>query len=245
MRKVYLVPNLFTLANLFSGTSAILLAIKGDYIHSSLLILAGGFFDFLDGLSARMLNAQSSFGLQLDSLSDITTFGLAPAILGYTAVLKGMARVEIVIPFLFVATAALRLARFNVQTKEIKGNHFIGLPTPAAAGAVISLVLFSLKYELPQLLRSILPLMMILLSYLMVSRIPYLAFKQINLKERKPFIYLVTFLLGLSIFLLYFHLALFLSSLCYVSFGLLRGMRMLARRFRIKFHRQEAKKRRL
>jgi len=238
LRKVYLVPNLFTLANLFSGTSAIFFAIKGDYIHSSLLILAGGFFDFLDGLSARMLKAQSNFGLQLDSLSDITTFGLAPAILGYTAVLKGMPRVEIVIPFLFVATAALRLARFNVQEREIKGNHFIGLPTPAAAGAVISLILFSLKYELPQLL-SILPLMMILLSYLMVSRIPYLAFKQINLKERKPFIYLVTFLLGLSIFLLYFHLALFLSSLCYVSFGLLRGMRMLARRFRIKFHRKE------
>lgn len=244
MRKVYLVPNLFTLANLFSGTSAILLAIKGNYRLCCLLILAGAFFDFLDGLSARMLKAQSNFGLQLDSLSDVTTFGLAPAILSYTAVLKGMPRVEIVIPFLFVATAALRLARFNVQERESKGNHFIGLPTPAAAGTVVSLFLFSLKYELAQIL-NIVPLMMILLSYLMVSRIPYPAFKQINLKERRPFIYLVTLLLSLSIFLLYFHLAIFLSFLSYACFGLLRGMRMLARRFGIKFHRQEAKKRRL
>lgn len=200
MRKVYVLPNLFTSASLFCGVFAILnvfnVAESGEvepyrYELSCWLILISAVLDFFDGWVARMTRTESAFGVQFDSLSDLVAFGVAPAVLIYTRLIEMENRhAAEVIAALFVVCGALRLARYNVQKSRIEKTSFTGLPIPAAAGAVVSSFLFfqwldpewSAKFVL-----NVLPPMMVILSYLMVSTISYPSLKQLRLERRRQF----------------------------------------------------------
>lgn len=203
MRKVYILPNLFTTASLFCGVLAIInvfnVANAADadelnpakYDISCWLILASAVLDLLDGWVARMTRSESAFGVQYDSLSDAVAFGVAPAMLIYTR-LSNMAdrRAAEVITTLFAICGVLRLARFNVQKSRTEKKSFTGLPIPAAAGMVVSSFLFFQRVD-PEwnkaFVLKVLPVLMVGLSYLMVSNINYPSFKQLELERKKRF----------------------------------------------------------
>jgi CDP-diacylglycerol--serine O-phosphatidyltransferase len=200
MRKVYLLPNLFTSASLFCGVFAILnvfnVAEAGEgetfrYETSCWLILVSAVLDFFDGWVARMTRSESSFGVQFDSLADLVAFGVAPAVLIYTRLVEMENRhAAEVIAALFVVCGALRLARYNVQKSRVEKTSFTGLPIPAAAGVVVSSFLFfqsiDPEWNAKFVLR-VIPIMMVVISYLMVSTINYPSLKQLKLESRRQF----------------------------------------------------------
>ncbi len=207
MRTAYVFPNLITTASLWCGGWSILNSIHVaatepingyGYVLSCWLILIAAVLDLLDGLVARVTRTESSFGAQLDSLADIIAFGVAPAILIYTR-MRSVAMGTLdsttdllpeVFTLLFISCGALRLARFNIQKTGAERTTFTGMPIPAAAGILVSTFLFIQKldpeWERANLHLAIFPLMFIL-SVLMVSRVAYPSFKQLNLNKRKPF----------------------------------------------------------
>ena len=139
-KGVYLLPNLFTTANLFAGFYSIMSAVSGNFNVAAAVIFVAMVLDGLDGRVARMTNTQSAFGAEYDSLSDMVAFGLAPALLAYQWALIEMGNVGLTISFIYVACAALRLARFNTQIDVVDKRWFIGLASPAAAGVVAGMV---------------------------------------------------------------------------------------------------------
>ena len=139
-RGVYLLPNLFTTANLFAGFYSIMCAINGNFTVAAATVFVAMVLDGLDGRVARMTNTQSAFGAEYDSLSDMVAFGLAPAIIAYQWALSELGNVGLMIAFIYVACAALRLARFNTQIGVADKRWFIGLASPAAAGVVAGVV---------------------------------------------------------------------------------------------------------
>ena len=191
-RGTYVLPNLCTTASLFSGFFAATEAIQGNFVIASLAILASLVLDGLDGKVARATNTVSQFGVEYDSLCDLVAFGVAPAVLIYMWGLQSLDRLGFAAGFLFVACGALRLARFNVQTEKVGTSHFVGLPIPAAASVISTLVLmwhelFGTQPPPPWLLVAII----FVLSFLMVSSIPYLSFKEMGVSKLKSFNWLV------------------------------------------------------
>lgn len=188
-KGVYLIPNLFTTGNLFSGFYAIISVLNADYIRASIAILVATVFDFLDGQSARMTKATSRFGIEYDSLADLVSFGIAPGLLIYTWALSAYGRIGWVAAFLFVAFGALRLARFNVQISTVESKHFVGLPIPAAASVIATLVL--LDHHILRVGQEVRPILILVttyvLAFLMVSHFRYRSFKDFRLRDRKPF----------------------------------------------------------
>jgi CDP-diacylglycerol--serine O-phosphatidyltransferase len=192
MKKgIYILPNLITMGNIFCGFYAIIAVLNGFYQHAAIAILTAGILDGLDGWVARLTQATSRFGIEFDSLADLVSFGLAPALLTYCWALKPAGRIGWSAAFLFVICGALRLARFNVQFSSSESKYFTGLPIPTAAGVIASLVLLynHFRFSLPE------PLFIMLLTYmlafLMVSTIKYRSIKEVHLKKRKPFSILV------------------------------------------------------
>lgn len=188
---IYVLPNLITTMNMFFGFLALVQAIKGEFIFSAYAIVAAAVFDTLDGRVARMTRSQSKFGAEYDSLCDLVSFGVAPGMMLYLWALQPFGRLGWLVSFLFTACGALRLARFNVQATVIEKAYFQGLPIPMAAGIVASSVLAfnDLGWE-PH--GSIILLgMTILLAFVMVSTFRYRSFKDLDLKRRVPFMYLV------------------------------------------------------
>lgn len=147
VNKNAIFPNFVTLLGLFSGFYSIIATLNGNYVMAAYATLIAFVFDGLDGKIARMLNASSEFGIQLDSLADLISFGVAPALLVYKWALEPYGRLGWMAAFLFVACAALRLARFNVQAKRISNKFFVGLPSPAAAGVVVTSVLLPATFS--------------------------------------------------------------------------------------------------
>jgi CDP-diacylglycerol--serine O-phosphatidyltransferase len=182
--------------------------------------LAAILLDGLDGRVARITRTSTDFGLEYDSLADLLSFGVAPALLLYTWLLKPYGRIGWLAVFLFVLCGALRLARFNVQVSESPPSHFTGLPIPAAAGLVASYVIFAL--EVPQM-ATIRPLVIALAVYVlagfMVSAIRYRSFKKMSLWRRKPFEVFLAAVMALYIFVLIPEVALFGAFLTYVLSG--------------------------
>lgn len=201
MKKgIFILPSLLTLANIFLGFYAIILAIKGQFVLASFLILAAGFFDAIDGKVARLTKTTTRFGLELDSLADVISFGVAPALLLYTWVLAPYGRLGWVSAFVFVSCGALRLARFNVQTGIIDPKRFNGLPIPAAAAMVSTTILFFSKVGLkPQDYSVVLLILNHVLSFFMVSSIRFHAFKDLTLVKQKPFSSTVAFVLLMAL----------------------------------------------
>lgn len=216
----YILPNLMTTASLFCGFYSLVAAIHQDFEKASLAVLASFFFDGLDGRVARATHTTSQFGVEYDSLSDLVAFGVAPAVLAFNWALNQAGRLGWLAAFLFVACGALRLARFN--TISLKGGlgYFKGLPIPAAAGFVATMVLFTKEVDL----EGKIPMGLVLgtlyvLSFLMVSGIRYQSFKDMELVKQKPFQSLVLCVLLLVVVLANPPVTLFLLCLAYVLSG--------------------------
>lgn len=190
-KGIYLLPNLFTTAALFAGFYSIVAAMKGYFDLASIAIFVAMILDALDGRVARMTNTQTAFGAQYDSLSDLVSFGVAPALLIYSWSLFGIGKVGWLAAFIFVAATALRLARFNVQPLDYDKRYFQGLPSPAGAGVIAGTVWLGYTYDLAGLLIAIpVCVLTVIIAAMMVSTIRYHSFKQIDLKGKVPFVVL-------------------------------------------------------
>ncbi|HEY7575907.1 MAG TPA: CDP-diacylglycerol--serine O-phosphatidyltransferase [Thermoanaerobaculia bacterium] len=185
-RGLFVLPTLFTVGNLFCGYLSIWASIRGTFETAAALVIGAAVLDALDGRIARLTNSMSAFGEQYDSLADLVSFGVAPAVLAYSWGLADFARVGWLASFLFVVCASMRLARFNIQTKVVDKRFFVGLPTPAAAATIVTLVLATPDRLVSRLWMGGLLVLTIVVSYLMISTIRYRSFKDLDLRRRRP-----------------------------------------------------------
>lgn len=224
-KGVYLLPNTLTLCGMFSGFFAILSAINGDFLNAAWAIVIANIFDGLDGWIARLTNTSTRFGIELDSLSDLVAFGVAPSIMMFKWVLAPFDRVGWAAAFLFVACGALRLARFNVQTGAPGSKAFKGMPIPAAATILASLVIFYYDFWTGVPDKNVFfPVITIVLSLLMVSTLRYHGLKEIDFRERKPFWALIIFVLVLFMLLIHPSTAIFIFAMVYLVWGLIENV---------------------
>lgn len=201
-RGAAILPSLFTTGNLFLGFWAIVRTFHGQYAEAAPLIFWAILLDVLDGRIARMTGTTSEFGAELDSLADVVSFGVAPALLGYSWGFATLPRVGWLVAFLFVVCGALRLARFNVQKSSVDGRYFVGLPIPAAAAPVAALVNASPAAVDDKLHAVVWLSLLIVLSFLMVSTFRYTSFKKVDLKSRRSYVNLV----GIALLLIVFNM---------------------------------------
>lgn len=225
MRKgIYILPNTLTLCGMFCGFYAILASLKGMYAYSAWAILIATIFDGLDGWVARLTNTTTRFGIELDSLSDLVAFGVAPAVLIYSWGLNSFGRLGWGAAFLFVICGALRLARYNVQMGSTESKSFTGMPIPAAATVVSATVLFYTEMWGPLMGRNVFILLFpVILSVLMVSTIRYHGLKEIDPKRRKPFSILVAVVGAIVLIFMYPHVVIFLFSVGYMMSGIIES----------------------
>ncbi|MDP6968863.1 MAG: CDP-diacylglycerol--serine O-phosphatidyltransferase [Gammaproteobacteria bacterium] len=195
-KGVYLLPNSFTTASLFAGFYAIVAAMNGDFSYAAIATFASMILDGLDGRVARMTNTQSDFGAEFDSLADVVAFGVAPALVAFTWGLQTLGKFGWIAAFIYVACAALRLARFNVQLEVVDSRYFVGLPSPAAAGVVAGMIWVSQEYGFDGVEYAIpAALLVALTGILMVSNFNYHSFKDLRVKGRVPFFALLVVVL--------------------------------------------------
>ena len=219
-RMIYPLPCLFTTASLLSGFYAIISSINGNFFNAAVAIIVAGVFDGLDGRVARLTKTTSIFGMEFDSLSDLVSFGVAPALLAYLWALEPFGRYGWLAAFLYVATTALRLARFNSLSLDKAPKDFVGLPCPAAAGMIATTVLFSRYLGATETVKHVsIVLLVYLLSYLMVSNIRYVSFKHPAAKRKKTFQVTVGMVLLLILVAAEPPVTLFLVGLVYVLSG--------------------------
>jgi CDP-diacylglycerol--serine O-phosphatidyltransferase len=225
-RGTYIVPNLFTTANLFSGFFGIVSAINGHFVLAALAILASCVFDILDGKVARLTRATSRFGVEYDSLADLVAFGVGPGLLMYLWALKPYGRLGWLAAFVLVACGALRLARFNVQTDtSVSKKYFVGLPIPGAAGMTATTVLFFETWKLAThttLAGISLLVATYMLGFLMVSTFPYNSFKDFEIVKAKPLPVLSVVIVLVTVVAVNPGLMLFVLGVIYVVSGPVR-----------------------
>jgi CDP-diacylglycerol---serine O-phosphatidyltransferase len=180
-RGVSLLPSMLTLGNMFCGYACVLYAMRGDLVTAAPLIGLAVVLDMLDGRIARMTGTTSAFGVEFDSLADVISFGLAPAVLAFAWGLSELGRIGWAAGFIYVSAVAMRLARFNIQTaSQVDKRYFVGMPSPPAAGVVAATV-FAWPYPLTgQLLTTSVLLLMFVPAALMVSTIRFRSFKTLN-----------------------------------------------------------------
>ncbi len=220
-RGIYIWPNLFTTANLFSGFFGIVSSINGDFELAAIAIFASCVFDILDGKIARLTGGTSRFGVEYDSLSDLVAFGVGPGLLMYLMALKPYGRVGWLAAFLFMACGALRLARFNVQVETTSKKYFTGLPIPGGAAMIAATVLFLSHWNISvhgSLISLVLMVMTFVLGFFMISTMPYNSFKDIEFIMARPsfvmfgVIVLVTIIAVTPPFMLFLFLAVYTAS---------------------------------
>jgi CDP-diacylglycerol--serine O-phosphatidyltransferase len=221
---VYILPNLFTTGNLFFGFWSMICSLQGDFVKASYMIVGAAIFDTLDGRVARLTNATSKFGVEYDSLSDLVSFGVAPALLLYLWALQPFERVGWLAAFVFMACGALRLARFNVQAASIEKKYFQGLPIPMAAGIVATSVSAFAHLGLQPQKNYFILAMTIGLGFVMVSNFRYRSFKEVDFKKRKPFLGLVVALCILVFIALNPEVNLFIAFAGYAILGAVFGI---------------------
>lgn len=214
-RGVSLLPSLFTLANLFCGYACIVFAMRGEYETAALFIGFAIVLDMLDGRIARLTGTTSDFGVQFDSLADVISFGVAPAILSFSWGLAPLGRMGWAVGFLFVSAAALRLARFNIQSASGGDKrYFVGMPSPAAAAVPASTV-YAYPEGLLDFQHALLALPLVVVpALLMVSTIRFRSFKTFDLRVRRP--YWVLFLMAAILVLVVLHTQAVLAGLAYL-----------------------------
>ena len=187
-RGIYLLPNAFTTAALFCGFYAVVMGMDGKFDNASVAIFIAMVLDSLDGRVARMTNTQSEFGAQYDSLSDMVSFGVAPALVAYEWGLRGLGRWGWLAAFVYCAGAALRLARFNANIAIVDKRYFQGLPSPAAAALVAGFIWVMSDLQIPGAdVRWVIWFITAIAGLTMVSNVPFYSFKDINLRKSVPF----------------------------------------------------------
>lgn len=185
-RGLFVLPTLFTVGNLFCGYLSLWSSINGTFERAAWLIIVAAVLDMLDGRIARLTNSASEFGEEYDSLADLVSFGVAPAILVYSWGLADFHRLGLAISFFFVVCGSMRLARFNIQTHIADKRYFVGLPIPAAAGTICTLVLATPERLVDRVWMTAALIATFILSYLMISTIRYRSFKDVDLRRRRP-----------------------------------------------------------
>ena len=218
-RGIYLLPSIFTMGNIFLGFWAIIRGLRGDFLTAPLAIAGAAVLDAIDGRVARLTGTESEFGREFDSLADVITFGVAPALLAYRWGLDGFPRLGWLVPLFFVVCGATRLARFNVQTKVHDKRYFAGLPIPAAAGAVVSVLYFDPDRNWRTWMAAGLLVLMVLIALLMVSTIRYRSFKQVDLRRRRSYRIVVVPLVVIALIALWPHEALVVLALGFALSG--------------------------
>ncbi|HET7930906.1 MAG TPA: phosphatidylcholine/phosphatidylserine synthase [Rhodanobacteraceae bacterium] len=255
-RGIYLLPNLFTTGAMFAGFYAIIAAFMGSFTHAAVAVFVAALLDGMDGRVARLTNTQSEFGVQYDSLSDLTSFGLAPALVMYAWSLQYLrdygpvwSKVGWCAAFVYAACAALRLARFNTQVGVADKRYFQGLASPAAAGLCMSFV-WSMEYLQKadyaavdgQSLCFFTPILAVAAGLLMVSRFRYTSFKTWPMHDRVPFVWIFLAVLILVALTLNPALVLLALATAYALSGVvvtLWGLRSRASRRRLRIGRHK------
>lgn len=219
-RGIYLLPNLFTTAALFAGFYAIVAAMKGLFEPAAIAIFVAMIMDGLDGRVARLTNTQSEFGVQYDSLADLISFGLAPALVVYQWALSGLGKPGWLAAFIYAACTALRLARFNTQVGIADKRYFQGLASPAAAAVLAGLVWVGAEYEFEgHTIGAGVLALTILVGLLMVSNVRYHSFKELDFKGKVPFIAAVVIILIFAVIFMQPPEVLFGIALVYAASG--------------------------
>lgn len=241
-RGIHLLPNAITTGAMFFGFYSIMMSISGNYRHAVWALVAAGIMDLLDGRIARLVKGTSAFGQEYDSLSDLIAFGFAPAILAYFWALNGFGRLGWGVAFLYLACAAIRLAKFNTLTEEEESKkYFRGIPSPGAAGLIVVIVMMHIDYY-PQLYQNGLAetgeaglppdaalarggmlIWVILVSLLMVSNVRFRTFKDIRIKKYGPWLPLAGLAGVIAIFMARPEQTLFAVATTYLVLGLVEG----------------------
>lgn len=212
-KGIYILPNLFTLAALFGGFYAIVMAMNGRFEQAAIGVFCAMVLDSLDGRVARMTNTQSAFGEQMDSLSDMVSFGAAPALIVYEWALKDMGKLGWIAAFVYCSGAALRLARFNTNIAVVDKRFFQGLPSPAAAALVMGLIW--VVTDQGETARSLPGMVWLACGFTlyagltMVTNIPFYSFKDVNFRRTVPFIAIVAIALGMAVITIHPPIVLF------------------------------------
>lgn len=215
-KGIYVLPNLVTLAALFGGFYAIVMAMNGRYDLATTGIFVAMVLDSLDGRIARLTHTQSAFGEQMDSLSDMVSFGAAPALVAYEWALRDLGRWGWIAAFVYCACAALRLARFNVNTHVVDKRYFQGLPSPAAAALVAGFIWLATDAGLDgDGLQWVLFVLTLYAGLTMVTNVPFYSFKDLSLKKSVPFATLVLIALGIAVINIHPPVVLFLLFVFY------------------------------
>jgi len=217
------IPNLFTSLNMFCGFLSIISASEGNYIYSAWLIFTAAIFDALDGLVARLTNSSSELGVELDSLSDIVSFGAAPSFLLYKSFFYSMDTWGIIISAMPLIAGGFRLARFNLQLVGFSKSFFLGLPIPSSALTIASFVLAFYYEGYPKPISDFIAPMVLVLSFLMVSNIRYETLPKISLQsiKEKPYHFIFLILSAVLIVFMYTK-GLFLVFVFMIVIGILR-----------------------
>jgi CDP-diacylglycerol--serine O-phosphatidyltransferase len=232
-RGVYLLPSLMTLGNMYCGYACIVYAMRGEYETAAPFIGVAMVLDMLDGRIARMTGTTSEFGLQFDSLADVISFGIAPAILTFSWGLTALGRWGWAAGFVYLTAAAMRLARFNIQKGSVDKKYFVGMPSPAAATVPASTI-FAYPAGFQHAVGAIPVLALVLVpGFLMVSTIKFRSFKTFDLQTRRSYTVLIA--IALLIALIFAHPALALVTLSY-GYMLSAFIEMAASRMRHRGH---------
>jgi CDP-diacylglycerol--serine O-phosphatidyltransferase len=218
--------------NLFCGYLSIWCSIRGTFETAAVLVIAAAVLDMLDGRVARLTNSTSEFGSEYDSLADLVSFGLAPAVLAYSWGLADFHRLGWLASFLFVVCGSMRLARFNIQTKVVDKRYFVGLPIPAAAGTIVTIVLATPERLVSRVWMTGLLVLTIILSYLMISTIRYRSFKDLDLRRRRPAWILPAIALAFAVIAYRPRVALLALALVFAASGPVAKLVSLMRRTR-------------
>ena len=219
-RGVYLLPSMLTMANMFCGYACIVYAMRGEFATAAPFIGVAIVLDMLDGRVARMTVTTSAFGIEFDSLADVISFGVAPAILSFSWGLQPLGRLGWAAGFVFVAAAAVRLARFNIQSGSLDKRYFVGMPSPAAAGVPAATV-FAYPYGFQTSTEAVPVLAMVLVpALLMVSTIRFRSFKTFDLQTRRSYPALFVFAVVLALLASHTELMLLGMAYCYLVSGL-------------------------
>ncbi|MGQ9570637.1 MAG: CDP-diacylglycerol--serine O-phosphatidyltransferase [Thermodesulfovibrionales bacterium] len=236
MKKgVYVLPTTLTICGMFFGFYSVFAAIKGNYLHAAWAILISIVFDGLDGWVARLTHSTTKFGIELDSLSDLVAFGVAPSVMIYKWALTPFGRIGWATAFLFLVCGALRLARYNVQMGSTEFKAFTGMPIPGAAAVLATLVIFYYEiWELKPEKNLLILFLTIILSILMVSTLRFHGAKELNLSKRKPFSILVAIVIIFTIIVVHPPIALFLFAMAYLIGGIIENSILYYRKRRQK-----------
>ena len=219
-KGIYLLPNLMTTAALFAGFYAVIAGIQGNFEQGAIAILIAMVFDGLDGRIARMTNSCSDFGAEYDSLADMISFGLAPAILIFQWALMDFGKLGWLVAFIYTVAAALRLARFNTQVGVADKRYFQGLPSPAAAALLAGLIWVVESNQIDLAITPVVALVLtVFAGLMMVSNTRFSSFKELNLKDKVPFVTLLVVVLIFVVITIKPAMILFLIFLTYAISG--------------------------